>query len=102
MALPEYYSCLPPFEEAFLTGQPILTYHHVGPRARGARIQGLYVSPKLFTRQTAELKAAGFTTPPFARVMDGDANAPRHVFLTFDDVFRDVFEHGLPALQAHG
>ena len=102
MALPEYYSSLAPFEEAFLTGRPILTYHHVGPRPRGARIKGLYVSPKLFSRQMAELKAAGFTTPRFASVMDGGANATRHVFLTFDDGFRDVFEHALPVLQAHG
>ena len=102
MALPEYYSSLAPFEEAFMTGQPILTYHHVGPRPRGARIKGLYVSPKLFARQMSELKAVGFSTPPFARVMDGGANATRQVFLTFDDGFRDVFEHGLPALQAQG
>src|SRR6185295_13508005 len=102
MALPEYYSSLAPVEEAFLTGLPVLTYHHVGPRPRGARIKGLYVSPRLFARQLAELKAAGFSTPPFERVMDGAPNVPHHVFLTFDDGFRNVFEHGLPALQAHG
>jgi peptidoglycan/xylan/chitin deacetylase (PgdA/CDA1 family) len=102
MALPEFYSSLAPFEEAFLAGQPILTYHHVGSRPRGARIKGLYVSPKLFARQMAELKAAGFSTPPLAQVTVGGANALCHAFLTFDDGFRDVFEHGLPALQAHG
>jgi peptidoglycan/xylan/chitin deacetylase (PgdA/CDA1 family) len=102
MTLPEYYSRLAPFEETFLTGQPILTYHHVGPRPRGVRIKGLYVSPKLFARQMAELKSARFSTPPFARVTDGSANPQRHVFLTFDDGFRDVFEQALRVLRAHG
>jgi len=102
MKLPDYYSRLAPFEETFLTGQPVLTYHHFGPRRRGARLKGLYVSPQLFARQMAELKAAGFTTPPFERVTGGGANPQRHVFLTFDDGYHDVFEHALPALRGHG
>jgi peptidoglycan/xylan/chitin deacetylase (PgdA/CDA1 family) len=102
MTLPDYYSRLAPFEETFLTGQPILTYHHVGPRRHGARLKGLYVSPKLFARQMAELKSAGFSTPLFAQASGGSANHQRHIFLTFDDGFRDVFEHALPALQRCG
>ena len=31
MSLPHYYSRLGPFEDVFLTGLPILTYHHVAP-----------------------------------------------------------------------
>src|SRR5258706_9633997 len=60
MALPHYYSSLRPFRESFRTGQPVLTYHHVGRRTRGSRLKGLYVSGKLFTRQMAELQTAGF------------------------------------------
>lgn len=102
MTLPEYYSGLAPFERTLLTGQPILTYHHVGPRRHGARLKGLYVSPKLFARQMAELKSAGFSTPPFGHVTEGGANQQRHIFLTFDDGFRDVFEHALPVLRGNG
>ena len=102
MALPEYYSSLAPFQETFLAGQPILTYHHVGPRPHGARLKGLYVPPQLFARQMAELKSAGFHTPPFEHVTHGGANPQRNIFLTFDDGFRDVFEHALPVLRAHG
>lgn len=102
MTLPDYYSHLAPFEGIFLTGQPILTYHHVGPRRRGARLKGLYISPKLFRRQIGELKAAGFSTPPLINAASGGINPHRQVFLTFDDGFRDVFNHALPVLQAHG
>jgi len=102
MTLPEYYTRLAPFAETFLGGQPILTWHHVGPRPRGARLKGLYVSPGLFARQLAELKRAGFHTPAFARAAAGGANPERNVFLTFDDGFRDVFEHALPILREHG
>jgi len=102
MMLPAYYSHLAPFQETFLTGQPILTYHHVGPRRRGARLKGLYVSPKLFGRQMNELKTAGFSTPPFSVAAGGGTNLQRHVFLTFDDGFRDVFERALPILRTHG
>lgn len=102
MTLPQYYTRLAPFAETFLGGQPILTWHHVGRRPRGARLKGLYVSPGLFARQLAELKRAGFHTPAFARAAAGGANPERNVFLTFDDGFRDVFEHALPILREHG
>jgi peptidoglycan/xylan/chitin deacetylase (PgdA/CDA1 family) len=102
MTLPQYYTRLAPFAETFLGGQPILTWHHVGRRPRGARLKGLYVSPGLFARQLAELKRAGFHTPAFARATAGGVNPERNVFLTFDDGFRDVFEHALPILREHG
>lgn len=102
MSLPHYYSRLGPFKETFLSGTPVLTYHHVGPRRSGARLKGLYVSPKLFRRQVAELRAAGFETPAFGQLTAGPgkgAQTPR-AFLTFDDGFVDVCEHALPILQA--
>lgn len=60
--LPHYYSSLAPFVDTFRSGLPILTYHHVGPRPRGARLKGLYVSPQLFARQMRELAESGFIT----------------------------------------
>src|SRR6266404_3202347 len=99
MPLPHYYSKLGPFLQLFLSGRPILTYHHVGRRARGARIKGLYVSRSLFARQLAELEAAGFSTPAYGSMIE----TPQRpiVFLTFDDGFQDVFENALPSMQAH-
>ena len=102
MPPPHYYSRLAPFQALFLTGDPILTYHHVGPRGRGARIKGLYVSPRLFERQMAELAQAGFSAAPLRDMNTGAAASERRVFLTFDDGFRDVFEHALPLLRRHG
>jgi peptidoglycan/xylan/chitin deacetylase (PgdA/CDA1 family) len=100
MSLPHYYSSLRAFRDTFLSGTPVLTYHHVGPRRRGARLKGLYVRPKLFRRQVAELQAAGFATPAFAQVTARrDGGREQRVFLTFDDGFVDVFEHALPILQ---
>jgi peptidoglycan/xylan/chitin deacetylase (PgdA/CDA1 family) len=98
-ALPHYYSSLAPFRDVFLTGWPILTYHHVGPRQRGARLKGLYVSPSLFARQMSELHEAGFSAAAYAPRADATSKTGRHVWLTFDDGFKDVFEHGLPVLQ---
>src|SRR6266481_1126517 len=101
MPLPHYYSKLGPFLQLFLSGRPILTYHHVGPRTRGTRIKGLYVSAKLFARQVAELKSAGFSTPIYGSVVGKESSQAPQVFLTFDDGFRDVFENALPAMQTH-
>jgi peptidoglycan/xylan/chitin deacetylase (PgdA/CDA1 family) len=99
--LPHYYSSLGPFRGLFASGRPILTYHHVGPRPRGVRLKGLYVSPKLFAQQIAELKAEGFTSCGCTEIRSNEDRA-RQVFITFDDGFVDVFEHALPILRQHG
>ena len=98
MSLPGYYSSLRPFEKAFGTGLPALTYHHVGRRKRGVRLKGLYVSAKLFANQMAELSEAGFFTKDFGSGSK-HPEAKRHIVLTFDDGFRDVFENALPVLS---
>jgi peptidoglycan/xylan/chitin deacetylase (PgdA/CDA1 family) len=104
MALPPYYSSLGPFRETFRSGHPLLTYHHVGPRPRGARLKGLYVSGRLFAGQIEELKTEGFSTPAYDNLLVSKPKqfeAEKHIFLTFDDGFGDVFEHALPLLQKH-
>lgn len=102
MSLPPYYTHLRPFKSLFLTGRPILMYHHVGKRPSGARLKGLYVSPNLFNQQLAELKAAGFSTPPFAQVTCQKQTSTWEIYLTFDDGFCDVVENALPVLQEYG
>ena len=95
--LPHYYSSLVAFREVFAGGLPILTYHKLGPRPARVRLKGLYVSGALFDQQLAELREAGFRSVPPDHGLAGD-----HVVITFDDGFRNVFEHGLPLLARHG
>ncbi len=101
MELPPYYTSLAPFRKLFQTGLPILTWHSLGPRPRGARIKGLYLSTGLFRRQLEELRAAGFHSTPLPR-RDSDLSQPARIVLTFDDGCRNVFELGLPLLRETG
>lgn len=100
--LPSYYTRLGPFESVFLTGRPILMYHHVGHRPRGVRLKGLYMSERMFSRQIRELKAAGFITPPYDTVASCGPNTARHVYLTFDDGFCDVVRNAAAVLHQNG
>lgn len=98
-SLPTYYSRLGPFRDLLAGGGGILTYHHVGSSPPGVRLKGLYVSPRLFTRQMDELRANGFVTETYDRSTSARNPETRRIFLTFDDGFRDVFEHALPVLR---
>jgi len=99
--LPEYYTALAPFQDVFRNGTPVLTYHHIGPRKRGARLKCLYVPRRLFQAQLAELRHAGFTTESFRAPVSPSAPAQPRIALTFDDGFLDVFENALPLLLTH-
>jgi peptidoglycan/xylan/chitin deacetylase (PgdA/CDA1 family) len=100
--VPNYYSSLPAFRELFRTGTPILTYHKVGPRPGRVRLKGLYLCPELFRRQMRELAAAGFTAPAYAEVVPFSRAPAARIGITFDDGFRNVFEHALAPLAEHG
>jgi peptidoglycan/xylan/chitin deacetylase (PgdA/CDA1 family) len=93
-----YYHSLKPFQKLFQTGVPILTYHKIGARPRGARIKGLYLGEKLFATQLAELCGAGFQTPSLGRILQSAANSAPPIALTFDDGFANVFHHALKPL----
>jgi len=95
-----YYSSLAPFCERFAQGNPILTYHKLGPRPRQVRLKGLYVSAGLFRQQLEELKAAGFTSGTLV-----DCAGPlrsRQIVLTFDDGYVNVLRHAAAPLAATG
>jgi len=63
-------------------------------------MKGLYISPRLFERQLAELCAAGFGTPAYGQLPNGE-NQDRTVALTFDDGFASAFNHALEPLARH-
>ena len=78
----------------------MLTWHKIGLRPRGARLKGLYVSPDLFARQLGELQAQGFTSLSPGDLPVQPGNPRRQIGLSFDDGFRNVWEHALPLLRA--
>ncbi|MGO8928512.1 MAG: polysaccharide deacetylase family protein [Limisphaerales bacterium] len=100
--VPPYFTSLKPFTGLFAAGMPWLMYHKLGPRPRGVRLKGLYVSGSHFERQLSELHAAGFTTPAYGLPPSCEGNPGRRLSLTFDDGFANVFQHGLGPLARHG
>jgi len=94
--LPAYYSQLAPFRKLFERGNPILTYHKIGPRPPRPRMKGLYLSARLFRRQLEELRAAGFTSGS----LDACAGPrqERRLVITFDDGYVNVLRHTLQPL----
>lgn len=98
--IPAYYSRLGPFRAQFEQGNPILTYHKLGPRPGRVRLKGLYLSQALFRRQLEELRAAGFTNGALESCA-GPA-IPRRIVLTFDDGHVNVLRHGLEPLATTG
>jgi len=99
---PPYYTSLAPFTALFGQGLPILTYHVVGPRPWGARLKGLYVSPRLFARQLAELRQAGYAAPDYEVAAEPTLPSAPQILITMDDATRKTGEHALPILARHG
>jgi peptidoglycan/xylan/chitin deacetylase (PgdA/CDA1 family) len=89
---PPYYSGLAPFRALFEQGNPILTYHKLGPRPPRVRLKGMYLSERLFARQLAELRQAGFQNGSL--VACAKPNSGRRIVLTFDDAYVNVLRLG--------
>ncbi len=100
--LPTYYTNLQPFLGYFNGGIPILTYHKVDRRPWGARLKGLYASPRFFERQMVELHAAGYRTGSLDALPVGAKPGAKAIVLTFDDGFENVLEHTLAPLAKVG
>jgi peptidoglycan/xylan/chitin deacetylase (PgdA/CDA1 family) len=97
---PPYYSSLAPFCALFEQGNPILTYHKLGPRPSRVRLKGMYMSVRLFARQLAELRQAGFQNGSLLAC--AGAPSSRRIVLTFDDAYVNVLRLGLKPLAANG
>src|SRR5262249_30852438 len=55
-----------------------------------------------FARQLRELRRAGFSSVSLDDAASPGGHSPLRIAITFDDGFRNVLEHGLPALEATG
>ena len=91
--LPRNYTSLAPFRALFEQGNPILTYHHVGPRPKHAGNKGLFVSAGLFARQLRELRDAGFASGTLSGC--AGTQTGRRVVVTLDDGPISTLEHAL-------
>jgi peptidoglycan/xylan/chitin deacetylase (PgdA/CDA1 family) len=80
---------------------PILTFHSVDDKR-----DVLSFPPRLFEWGLARLHEAGYCTVPLTLAVDrlctGAALPERAVVITFDDGYRSVHEHALPALRRFG
>jgi peptidoglycan/xylan/chitin deacetylase (PgdA/CDA1 family) len=92
-----------------VTGQPpvsILMYHQVGEFPRPDSHRGSYCHVKRFKAQMAWLKRMGFDVislqAAYEALFGSRQLRRRSVVLTFDDGYRNFFDHALPALERHG
>jgi peptidoglycan/xylan/chitin deacetylase (PgdA/CDA1 family) len=97
---PAYYSGLAPFKALFEEGNPILTYHKLGPRPSGVRLKGMYLGERLFARQLAELRQVGFQSGSLLGCAEPASG--RRIVLTFDDAYVNVLRFGLTPLADTG
>ena len=101
--LPPYYlrlGCMAPF---FGDGLPILFYHKIArPKFRlGGSGTLLYVSPRLFAEQLAELRAAGFQSGRLEDALTMEKNESQKITLTFDDGFENLHTHAMGVMAQH-
>ena len=94
--IPAYYSRLAEFRSLFNRGNPILTYHKLGPPPRRVRLKGLYLSRALFARQLQELRADGFTSGSLETC--AGPRTGKQIVVTFDDGYVNALRHGLQPL----
>ncbi|GGD90035.1 polysaccharide deacetylase [Aureimonas endophytica] len=87
------------------TAIPILMYHHVVARPpRGTPSRYLFVEPRRFRAQMRLLKLLGYRGCSMAELaphLRGEASG-KVVGITFDDGFRNVYDHALPVLEECG
>ncbi len=83
----------------------ILTYHRVGRFDPPTADRGVYCNLPFFERQMRFLARLRYRVIPLAEAREGLLGRrrlpPRAVVLTFDDGYRDFYEHALPVLEQH-
>lgn len=81
----------------------ILMYHHIAVPPAGARLRGLYTTPRQFDGHLRWLKKQPLEFTTFGRLLEGkQGSCPRLLVLTFDDGLHDNYTDALPILRQHG
>jgi peptidoglycan/xylan/chitin deacetylase (PgdA/CDA1 family) len=90
-------------------GTPILMHHQVGPHRPGSPLNRWRVTERDFGWQLDTLQRLGYRGVALRDLLDSPkrespemSDHTRRVVLTFDDGYRGVKEHALPALQTRG
>lgn len=95
-----HFTDLSPFRRLFATGVPVICYHKVGKKPARAKLRGIYVGDRLFTRQMRQLSAAGLrSVPPDAC---NGSPPPGSFVITFDDGSLTVLQKALGPLAESG
>lgn len=97
----EHYTALSRDRWMFAGGPGILMYHKVARAPLSSNWPALYVDPPSFRRQVRELAASGLGCLAFGEVAPAASRGQPGYCLSFDDGFRNVFEHALPVLQQY-
>jgi peptidoglycan/xylan/chitin deacetylase (PgdA/CDA1 family) len=87
-------------------GVPVLMYHGISdaPERRAHPYYQTVTTPAAFARQMAWLHRNGFSTVDSSEIANAATTAgrERRVAITFDDGFRDFYQHAYPVLRRYG
>ncbi len=85
----------------FRRGVPVFMFHKLASPPANTRDPFDYMRPELFEARLAAVRAAGLRSLTLDDLVPGNpAPAPGFV-VTFDDGYRNVWEHGLTLLEKH-
>jgi peptidoglycan/xylan/chitin deacetylase (PgdA/CDA1 family) len=79
----------------------ILMYHMIGGSLSKQKHRGLRVSPEMFERQVAWLKASNWTFIKASELFTEKAQGDKRVAITFDDGYEDNYSQALPILKKY-
>ncbi len=88
-----------------MTNAKVLMYHNVAPPPEGAKMRGLYVTPRMFGFQMWYLRTAGFDVVSLEEILsfaEGKETRAKMVAVTFDDGYRDFYDNAWPVLKRYG
>ncbi len=85
---------------------PSLLYHKIDLPTADVKIRGAFTVPQKFERQIAYLKKKGFefyTTSELISFYRANGEfPPRSIAVTFDDGWKDNYQHAFPVLKKYG
>lgn len=79
----------------------ILMYHMISGSLSKQKHRGLRVSPEMFERQVAWLKASNWTFIKASELFTEKAQGDKRVAITFDDGYEDNYSQALPILKKY-